>query len=258
MKKSFFLIAGPCVIEDTESPLRIAEKIVDITTKLDIPYIFKASYKKANRTKLDSFTGIGDEKALKVIKKVKDTFGVKTLTDVHNEKSVELAKDYVDVLQIPAFLSRQTELLIAAGKTGKQINIKKGQFLSPNSMKFALEKVKSTGNNNVMLTERGTTFGYNNLIVDFCSIPIMKSFNCPVVIDATHSVQQPNLSDGVSGGMPLYIETIAKAGIAAGADGVFIETHPNPKEALSDGTNMLHLDKLEDLLIKLLNIYRAL
>ncbi len=258
MKKSFFLIAGPCVIEDTESPLRIAEKIVDITTKLDIPYIFKASYKKANRTKLDSFTGIGDEKALKVIKKVKDTFGVKTLTDVHNEKSVELAKDYVDILQIPAFLSRQTELLIAAGKTGKQINIKKGQFLSPNSMKFALEKVKSTGNNNVMLTERGTTFGYNNLIVDFCSIPIMKSFNCPVVIDATHSVQQPNLSDGVSGGMPLYIETIAKAGIAAGADGVFIETHPNPKEALSDGTNMLHLDKLEDLLIKLLNIYRAL
>ncbi|MGI6718050.1 MAG: 3-deoxy-8-phosphooctulonate synthase [Bacteroidales bacterium] len=258
MKKPFFLIAGPCVIEDTESPLRIAEKIVNITDKLNIPYIFKASYKKANRTKLDSFSGIGDEKALNVIKKVGETFGVKTLTDVHDEKSVELATSFVDVLQIPAFLSRQTELLLAAGKTGKQINIKKGQFLSPYSMKFALEKVRSTGNNNVILTERGTTFGYNNLVVDFCSIPIMKSFNCPVIIDATHSIQQPNSSEGVSGGIPQFIETIAKAGIASGADGVFIETHPNPEKALSDGTNMLQLDKLEDLLVKLLNLYNAL
>ncbi|MEH6308405.1 3-deoxy-8-phosphooctulonate synthase [Olivibacter sp. CPCC 100613] len=255
---NFFLMAGPCAIEGEDIALSIAEKIVSITDKLKIPYIFKGSYRKANRSRSDSFTGIGDEKALKILKKVRDTFGVPVVTDIHETHEAALAAEYVDVLQIPAFLCRQTELLVAAGKTDRVVNIKKGQFLSADSMRFAVEKVLETGNKQVILTDRGNTFGYQDLIVDFRGIPTMRSFDVPVVMDCTHSLQQPNQVSGVTGGKPALIATIAKAAIAVGADGLFIETHPDPANAKSDGANMLHLDYLEDLLIKLTRIREAI
>jgi 2-dehydro-3-deoxyphosphooctonate aldolase (KDO 8-P synthase) len=254
---NFFLIAGPCVVESEENVFEIACTIKEITDRLKIPYIFKASYRKANRSRLDSFTGIGDEKALEIIKSVKDKLQLPVLTDVHTAEECELAAKYVDVLQIPAFLCRQTDLLIAAAKTGKVVNIKKGQFLSAESMKFAVNKVKESGNNNVWLTERGTTFGYQDLVIDYRGIPVMREF-APTVLDITHSLQQPNQSSGVTGGKPELIETVAKAGIAVGVDGIFIETHPNPSKALSDGANMLRLDLLEDLLTKLVKIRKAI
>lgn len=256
--KNFFLLAGPCVIEGEEMALRIAEKIVRITDKLHIPYVFKGSYRKANRSRIDSFTGIGDEKALKVLAKVRKTFDVPVVTDIHAPHEAEMAAEYVDVLQIPAFLCRQTDLLIAAAKTQKIVNIKKGQFLAPDSMKFAAEKVVDAGNSNVMLTERGTTFGYQDLVVDFRGIPEMKSFGYPVILDATHSLQRPNQTSGVTGGQPQLIETIAKAGIASGVDGLFMETHEDPSVAKSDGANMLKLDLLEDLLVKLVRLRQVL
>lgn len=254
---NFFLLAGPCVIEGEDMALRIAERVVRITERLDIPYIFKGSYRKANRSKLDSFTGIGDEKALKILAKVRDEFGIPVVTDIHTAEEASMAADYVDVLQIPAFLCRQTDLLVAAAKTGKTVNIKKGQFLSPQSMHFAVDKVVESGNKNVMVTERGTTFGYTDLVVDFRGIPEMRKFGYPVVLDITHSLQQPNQASGVTGGLPELIETIAKAGIAVGADGLFIETHENPSVAKSDGANMLRLDLLEQLLEKLVRIRQA-
>lgn len=252
--ENFFLLAGPCVVESEEMAMRIAEQIVKITEKLNIPYVFKGSYRKANRSRLDSFTGIGDEKALKILRKIHDTFEVPTVTDIHTAEEAVMAAEYVDVLQIPAFLCRQTDLLIAAARTGKVINIKKGQFLSPQAMRFVADKVVETGNRNVMLTERGTTFGYQDLVVDYRSIPEMQRFGYPVILDVTHSLQQPNQTSGVTGGMPQLIETIAKAGIAVGVDGIFIETHENPLEAKSDGANMLKLDLLEGLLTKLVRI----
>ncbi len=255
---NFFLMAGPCVIENEEMPFKIAETIIDITDKLKIPFIFKASYRKANRSKLSSFTGIGDEKALNILKQIRNTFKIPVVTDIHTNEEAELAAGYVDVLQIPAFLCRQTELLIAAAKTGKTINIKKGQFLSPGSMRFAVEKVREAGNEKIMLTERGTTFGYQDLVVDYRAISEMQKNNVPVVLDCTHSLQQPNQPAGVTGGQPELIETIAKAGIAVGADGLFIETHPEPSKALSDGANMLKLDLLEGLLEKLVRIRKAI
>ena len=255
---NFFLLAGPCAIEGEEMALNIAEKIKNITDKLGIPYVFKGSYRKANRSRVDSFTGIGDEKALKILQKVGQTFGIPTVTDIHETHEAELAAEYVDMLQIPAFLCRQTELLVAAAKTGKTVNIKKGQFLSPEAMRFAAQKVVDCGNQNVILTERGTTFGYGDLVVDFRGIPTMRQFGFPVVMDVTHSLQQPNQSSGVTGGQPQLIETIAKAAIAVGADGLFIETHPDPKNAKSDGANMLPLDQLEELLVKLVRIKSAL
>ena len=255
---SFFLIAGPCVIENESMAMNIAEKIVGITKKLNIPYVFKGSYKKANRSKLDSFTGIGDEEALKILKKVKDTFQVPVLTDIHETSDATMAAEFVDVLQIPAFLCRQTDLLVAAAKTGLVVNVKKGQFLSPAAMQFAAQKIAESGNNQVILTERGTTFGYTDLVVDFRGIPEMQGFGYPVVMDVTHSLQQPNQADGVSGGLPRLIETIAKAAVAVGTDGLFIETHPEPAKALSDGANMLRLDLLEPLLEKLIRIRKAI
>lgn len=255
---NFFLMAGPCAIEGEEMALKIAERIIKITDRLQIPYIFKGSYRKANRSKVDSFTGIGDEKALKILARVGSEFGIPTVTDIHETHEAAMAACYVDVLQIPAFLCRQTDLLVAAAKTGKTINIKKGQFLSASSMAFAVEKVKDSGNTNIILTDRGNTFGYQDLIVDFRGIPEMRSFGVPVVMDCTHSLQQPNQPNGVTGGRPGLIETIAKAAIAVGADGLFIETHPDPKNAKSDGANMLHLDSLEFLLEKLLRIRQAL
>ena len=222
LSDNFFLLAGPCVIEGEEMAMHIAERVVEITEKLQIPYIFKGSYRKANRSRLDSFTGIGDEKALKILRKIHDTFGISTVTDVHTAEETVMAAEYVDVLQIPAFLCRQTDLLVAAARTGKIVNIKKGQFLSPHAMKFVADKVTETGNNNVMLTERGTTFGYQDLVVDYRGIPEMQSFGYPVILDVTHSLQQPNQTNGVTGGMPQLIETIAKAGIAVGADGLCI------------------------------------
>lgn len=255
---NFFLMAGPCAIEGEEIALRIVEKIVRITDKFAIPYIFKGSYKKANRSRIDSFTGIGDEKALKILEKIGREFDIPTVTDIHESVEAEMAAAYVDVLQIPAFLCRQTDLLVAAAKTGKVVNVKKGQFLSAASMKFAVDKVIESGNNNVILTDRGNTFGYQDLIVDFRGIPEMRSFNVPVVMDCTHSLQQPNQVSGVTGGKPALIETIAKAAIAVGADGLFIETHPDPKNAKSDGANMLHLDLLEDLLVKLIRVREAI
>ena len=257
-KQNFFLMAGPCAIEGEDMALRIAERITEITNRLNIPYVFKGSYRKANRSRLDSFTGIGDEKALKILRKVNETFGVPTVTDIHETHEAEMAAEYVDILQIPAFLCRQTDLLVAAAKTGKIVNIKKGQFLSPGAMQFAAQKVVDGGNNQVMITERGTTFGYTDLVVDFRGIPQMKQFGFPVVMDVTHSLQQPNQTSGVTGGMPALIETIAKAAIAVGADGLFIETHPNPSEAKSDGANMLQLDLLEGLLTRLIRIHEAL
>lgn len=257
-KNNFFLLAGPCVIEGEEMALRIAERVVDITNRLEIPYVFKGSYRKANRSRLDSFTGIGDRKALQILKKVGNTFNIPTVTDIHSAEEAELAAEYVDVLQIPAFLSRQTDLLVAAGKTGKIINIKKGQFLSPKAMRFAVNKVVETGNQEIMVTERGTTFGYQDLVIDYRGIPEMQSFGYPVVLDVTHSLQQPNQDSGVTGGMPQLIETVAKAGIAVGADGLFIETHENPAQAKSDGANMLKLDLLEELLTKLVRIRQAI
>lgn len=254
---NFFLLAGPCVIEGEEMALQIAEKIVTITNKLHIPYVFKGSYRKANRSRLDSFTGIGDEKALKILRKVGETFHIPTVTDIHTNEEAVMAAEYVDILQIPAFLSRQTELLVAAAQTGKIVNIKKGQFLSPASMEFAAQKVIDAGNQNVMITDRGTSFGYTDLIVDFRGIPQMQEFGFPVIMDVTHSLQQPNQTSGVTGGLPTMIETIAKAAIAVGADGLFIETHPEPCKAKSDGANMLQLDLLEGLLTKLVRIREA-
>lgn len=258
-KESFFLLAGPCVIEGEEMAMHLAERIVGMTERLGIPYVFKGSFKKANRSRLDSFTGIGDEKALKILQKVKETFGVPVVTDIHSPEDARLAAQYVDVLQIPAFLCRQTDLLVTAAQTGKIVNIKKGQFLSPEAMKFTADKVRESGNEQVIVTERGTTFGYQDLIVDFRGIPIMqKACECPVVVDVTHSLQQPNQTAGVTGGLPELIETIAKAGIAVGADGLFIETHTDPRNAKSDGANMLQLDLLEDLLKKLVRIRKAI
>lgn len=255
---NFFLLAGPCVIEGEDMALRIAEKITEITTRLQIPYVFKGSYRKANRSRLDSFTGIGDEKALKILRKVSETFGIPTVTDIHETHEAAMAAEYVDVLQIPAFLCRQTDLLVAAAQTGKIVNIKKGQFLSPGAMQFAAQKVVDAGNRQVMLTERGTTFGYTDLVVDYRGIPQMQAFGFPVVMDVTHSLQQPNQTSGVTGGMPALIETIAKAAIAVGADGLFIETHPEPAVAKSDGANMLQLDLLEGLLTRLVRIREAI
>ena len=255
---NFLLMAGPCVIESEEMAMQIASHIVALTERLHIPYIVKGSYRKANRSRIDSFTGIGDEKALAILRKVGERFDIPVVTDIHTPEEAAMAAPYVDVLQIPAFLCRQTDLLIAAARTGKEVNIKKGQFLSPEAMKFAAQKVVDAGNNRVMLTERGTTFGYQDLVVDFRAIPIMRQTGFPVIIDATHSLQQPNQSAGVTGGMPHLIETIARAGIAVGADGIFIETHPEPHKALSDGANMLRLDLLESLLVPLLAIRRAI
>ncbi|HRR49551.1 MAG TPA: 3-deoxy-8-phosphooctulonate synthase [Bacteroidales bacterium] len=255
---NFFLIAGPCVIESEELVFHVAEKIIDITNRLSIPYIFKASYRKANRSKADSFKGIGDEKGLSILQKLKEEFKVPVLTDIHTPAEASLAASYkVDVLQIPAFLCRQTDLLEAAASTGKVVNIKKGQFLAPISMKYAAEKVSNAGNNKIIFTERGTQFGYSDLIVDFRSIPEMKSFGYPVVLDVTHSLQQPNQASGVTGGRPELITTMAQAGIAAGVDGIFIETHPEPSLALSDGANMLRLDLLENLLQSLLKLRKV-
>lgn len=256
--KNFFLMAGPCVIEGEDMALRIAEHIVEITGKLNIPYVFKGSYRKANRSRLDSFTGIGDEKALKILRKVSETFHIPTVTDIHETTEAALAAEYVDVLQIPAFLCRQTDLLVAAAKTGKIVTIKKGQFLSPSAMQFATQKVADAGNNQIMITERGTTFGYTDLVVDFRGIPQMQAFGYPVIMDVTHSLQQPNQTSGVTGGLPALIETIAKAAIAVGADGLFIETHPEPSKAKSDGANMLQLDLLEGLLTRLVRIREAI
>jgi len=256
--KNFFLLAGPCVIEGEEMALRIAERIVGVTERLAIPYVFKGSYRKANRSRVDSFTGIGDEKALRVLRKVHETFGIPTVTDIHETQEAAMAAEYVDMLQIPAFLCRQTELLVAAAKTGKMVNIKKGQFLAPESMQFAAQKVIDAGNPNILLTERGTTFGYTDLIVDFRGIPQMKKFGYPVITDITHSLQQPNQTSGISGGLPELIETIAKAAVAVGTDGLFIETHPEPLKAKSDATNMLPLELLEPLLTKLIRIREAI
>ena len=256
--ENFFLLAGPCVIEGEDMALRIAERVVTMTDRLNIPYVFKGSYRKANRSRLDSFTGIGDEKALKVLQKVRDTFGVPVVTDIHGPEEAAMAAEYVDILQIPAFLCRQTDLLVAAAKTGKIVNIKKGQFLSPGAMRFAADKVVEAGNSRVMLTERGTTFGYQDLLVDYRGIPEMQTFGHPVVLDVTHSLQQPNQTSGVTGGMPALIETVAKAGVAVGVDGLFMETHEDPTVAKSDGANMLKLDLLEGLLEKLVRIRQAI
>ena len=256
-KKYFFLIAGPCVVESEELVFDTANKISEICRKLRIPYIFKASYRKANRTSLSSFAGLGDEVALQIIKNVGDHFSIPTLTDIHSHEEAAIAAKYVDVLQIPAFLCRQTDLLLAAAKTGKIVNVKKGQFVNGESMKFVVEKIARAGNQKVMLTERGNTFGYNDLVVDYRNIPVMKAIKVPVVMDCTHSLQQPNQASGVTGGNPEMIGTISKAAIAAGADGLFIETHPNPSEAKSDGANMLRLDLLEGLLTTLIKIRKA-
>ena len=254
---NFFVMAGPCAIEGEEMAFKIAEKILDITSRLEIPFIFKGSFKKANRSRIDSFTGIGDEKALSILKKIGTELDIPTVTDIHENKDAELAANFVDVLQIPAFLVRQTDLLVAAAKTGKHINLKKSQFMSPESMAHAVKKVQDSGNKNIFLTERGSMFGYQDLVVDFRGVPEMKQF-APVILDVTHSLQQPNQSSGVTGGRPEMIETIAKAGVASGADGIFIETHFDPKNAKSDGANMLDVNNLEDILSKLIKIKKAL
>ncbi len=256
-QKSFFLIAGPCVVESEELVMEVADKVSGICKKLGIPYIFKASYRKANRTSAGSFTGIGDEMALALVRKVGEKFKLPTTSDIHAHEEAAMAAKYIDILQIPAFLCRQTDLLIAAGETGKIVNVKKGQFLSGPAMRFAVEKIKSSGNDKIILTERGTTFGYQDLVVDFRNIPWMQEHQAPVVMDVTHSLQQPNQTSGVTGGNPQLIGTIAKAAVATGADGLFIETHPNPAVAKSDGANMLKLDLLEDLLVQLIKIRKA-
>ncbi|MGE5355990.1 MAG: 3-deoxy-8-phosphooctulonate synthase [Deltaproteobacteria bacterium] len=253
----FFLIAGPCVVEGKDMVLDIAGEVNEICRAHGIKYIFKSSYRKANRSRLDSFTGLGDIEGLKIISEVKHKYGIPLLTDIHSCEEAEIAADYVDILQIPAFLARQTDLLVAAAKTGKIVNIKKGQFMSPGSMKFAYEKVKQSGNDKIMLTERGSMFGYGDLVVDFRGIPQMQKLNVPVIVDCTHSLQKPNTESGVTGGDPEMIETIAKAAIAVGADGLFIETHPKPEIAKSDGANMLRLDKLDSMLAKLVRISEA-
>ncbi len=255
-KNNFFLLAGPCAIEGEEMALRIAEKIVAITDKLKIPYIFKGSFKKANRSRIDSFTGIGDKKALKILEKVGNTFDIPTVTDIHESSDAALAAAYVDVLQIPAFLVRQTDLVVAAAKTGKVVNLKKGQFMSAESMKHAVKKVQDSGNDQAMITDRGTMFGYQDMVVDFRGIPVMQQY-APTILDITHSLQQPNQASGVTGGKPELIETIARAGIAVGVDGLFLETHFDPAHAKSDGANMLHLDHLEDLMTKLVAIRKT-
>ena len=255
---NFFLMAGPCAIEGEEMALEIAEKIKAITDRLQIPFIFKGSYRKANRSRIDSFTGIGDEKALKILRKVGETFNIPTVTDIHESQEAAMAAEYVDVLQIPAFLCRQTDLLVAAAKTGKTVNVKKGQFLSGEAMQFAVGKLRDSGNESIILTDRGNSFGYSDMVVDFRNLPIMQSFGVPVVMDVTHSLQQPNQTSGVTGGQPALIETIAKAAIAVGADGLFIETHPTPASAKSDGANMLALNNLETLLEKLVKVRQAI
>lgn len=255
---NFFLIAGPCVVESEEIVMEIAAEILRVTTKLEIPFILKGSFKKANRSRIDSFTGIGDEKALAILKKAGEKLGIPTLTDIHETVDAAIAARYVDVLQIPAFLCRQTDLLVAAAKTGKYVNIKKGQFLAPEQMQFAARKISDAGNNNIMLTDRGVTFGYQDLVVDFRGIPVMQQTGYPVVLDCTHSLQKPNQATGITGGLPQLIETIAKAGVAVGVDGLFIETHPDPANAKSDGANMLPLKELEGLLVKLVRIKKAL
>jgi 2-dehydro-3-deoxyphosphooctonate aldolase (KDO 8-P synthase) len=255
--QNFFLIAGPCVVEGEELVMEVADKVFSLCKKLGIPYIFKASYRKANRTSASSFTGIGDEHAMKLVKKVGDNFGLPTTSDIHAHDEAAEAAKYFDILQIPAFLCRQTDLLVGAAETGKIVNVKKGQFVSGEAMKFAVDKIRKAGNDKVMLTERGTTFGYNDLIVDYRNIPVMQAHHVPVVMDCTHSLQQPNQTSGVTGGNPQMIATIAKAAIATGANGLFIETHPNPAVAKSDGANMLHLNKLEELLVQLVKIRKA-
>ncbi len=255
---NFFLIAGPCAIEGEEMAMEIAEAVSKICDRLAIPYIFKGSYRKANRSRIDSFTGIGDEKALKILRKVGETFGLPVTTDIHTEQEAAMAAEYVDILQIPAFLCRQTSLLVAAAQTGKVVNVKKGQFLSPEAMKFAMDKVVQSGNEKVILTERGTTFGYQDLVIDYRGLPSMQSFGATVVLDCTHSLQQPNQASGVTGGRPALIGAVAKAGIAVGVDGLFIETHPEPAKAKSDGANMLPLDRLESLLEQLVGIRAAI
>tara|TARA_R110002073_G_scaffold279026_1_gene443157 strand:- start:443158 stop:443976 length:819 start_codon:yes stop_codon:yes gene_type:complete len=254
---NFFLLAGPCAIEGEDMAMRIAEKVITITDKLEIPFVFKGSFKKANRSRVDSFTGIGDEKALKILQKVSTSFNVPTVTDIHEVSDAVKAAEYVDVLQIPAFLVRQTDLVVAAAKTGKVVNLKKGQFMSAESMQHAVKKVLDSGNDKVMLTDRGTMFGYQDMIVDFRGIPTMKQYGT-TVLDVTHSLQQPNQSSGVTGGRPDMIETIARAGIATGVDGLFIETHFDPANAKSDGANMLHLDYLEQLLTNLVAIRKVI
>ena len=251
---NFFLIAGPCVIESKKETLHIAKTLDDITNKLNIPFVFKGSFKKANRTRLSSFTGVGDMEAIKILKEVKETLKIPITTDIHTIEDIDKLEGIVDIIQIPAFLSRQTELVVMAAKTGKHINIKKGQFMSAEIMQYAKEKAFKSGNENILFTERGSMFGYNDLIVDFRSITIMKKFGNPVILDITHSLQKPNQSSGITGGQPDLIETIAKAGIAVGVDGIFLETHPNPSKSKSDGENMFNLDKVEDLLIKLKRI----
>jgi 2-dehydro-3-deoxyphosphooctonate aldolase (KDO 8-P synthase) len=254
---NFFLIAGPCIVESEELVMEVADKVSAICKRLEIPYVFKASYRKANRTSSTSFTGLGDNIGLDIIKKVGDTFQLPTTSDVHAHDECAEAAKYIDILQIPAFLCRQTDLLVAAAQTNKIVNVKKGQFLSGEAMKFAVDKIKKAGNEKIMLTERGTTFGYQDLVVDYRNIPIMQSHKTPVIMDCTHALQQPNQTSGVTGGNPQMIETIAKAAIATGADGLFIETHPNPAVALSDGANMLKLDLLESLLEKLVKLRKA-
>ncbi|MEY8870346.1 3-deoxy-8-phosphooctulonate synthase [Meridianimaribacter flavus] len=253
---NFFLLCGPCAIEGEDMALRIAEKVISITDKLEIPYVFKGSFKKANRSRIDSFTGIGDEKALKILKKVSETFDIPTITDIHEVSDAVMASEYVDVLQIPAFLVRQTDLVVAAAQTGKVVNLKKGQFMSPEAMKHAVQKVKDSGSDKAWITDRGTMFGYQDMIVDFRGIPTMKQY-APVVLDVTHSLQQPNQSVGVTGGRPDMIETIARAGVVNNVDGLFIETHFDPANAKSDGANMLHLDNLEQLLTNLTAIRKT-
>lgn len=254
---NFFLMAGPCCIEGEEMAFEIADKMVAICDKLHIPYIFKGSYRKANRSRLDSFSGIGDEKALDILKRVGEKYNIPVVTDIHSASEADMAAKYVDVIQIPAFLCRQTDILVAAAKTGKVVNIKKGQFISPESMKFAAGKIKECGNDKILLTDRGTEFGYQDLIVDYRGIPTMQKIGYPVVLDITHSLQQPNQTSGVTGGNPDMIETIARAGIAVGADGLFMETHPKPSEAKSDGANMLRLDLAEALLTKLVKLRKT-
>ena len=256
-ESNFFLIAGPCVVEGEELLMGVAEKVSQICKRLEIPYVFKSSYRKANRTSAGSFTGLGDETGLTLIKKIGETFHLPTTSDIHSAVEAAMAAPYIDILQIPAFLCRQTDLLIAAAETGKIVNVKKGQFVSGEAMKFAVEKIRKAGNEKIMLTERGTTFGYQDLVVDYRNIPIMQQHNVPVIMDCTHSLQQPNQTSGVTGGNPQLIGTIAKAAIAAGADGLFIETHPEPSVAKSDGANMLRLELLEPLLEQLVRIRKA-